>query len=121
MATTYTKLKLSGSTSGRGILVAATATTGTTIHATGTSSTDMDEVWLYAQNNHTADIVLTIEYGGTTSPNDLITVTVPFKSGISLIVPGLLLLGTGNATTITAFAATTNKISIFGYVNRISP
>ena len=30
---TFTKVKLSGSTNGRGIAVAATATLGTTIHA----------------------------------------------------------------------------------------
>lgn len=119
---TFSKQLLSGSTQGRGILVAATASAGTTIHATGTSSTIIDEVWLYAHNSDTTDRKLTIEYGSTTSPNDLIEFTVTAESGLFLIVPGLVLTGTGAAAnTIRAFAATTNVINIFGYVNRITP
>jgi len=48
---TFTKALLSGSTQGKGIKVVATASTGTTIHTTGTSSTTVDEVWLYAYNS----------------------------------------------------------------------
>lgn len=119
---TFSKELLSGSTNGRAILVAATATPGTTIHATGTSSTIIDEVWLYAMNTDTTDRKLTIEYGGTTSPNDLIEFTVKAESGLYLMVPGLVLTGTGSAAnTIRAFAATTNVITISGYVNRITP
>jgi hypothetical protein len=37
------------------------------------------------------------------------------------VVPGLILSGTGSAaSTVAAFAGTTNKIVITGYVNRIS-
>lgn len=118
---TFSKVKLSGSTNGRGILVAATASAGTTIHATGTSSTILDELWLYAYNSDTAAIVLTIEWGGTTAPNDNIKVSIPATSGLTLVVPGLILSGTGAAaSTVAAFAGTTNKIVITGYVNRIS-
>lgn len=118
---TYSKLKLSGSTNGRGIKVAATATAGTTIHATGTSSSVLDEVWLYAYNSDTAAIVLTVEWGGVTAPDDNIKVTVPAASGVMLVVPGLILSGTGSgASTVAAFAGTTNKIVITGYVNRIT-
>jgi hypothetical protein len=119
---TFTKELLSGSTNGRGILVAATGTPGTTIHATGTSATIEDEIWLYASNTDTTDRKLTIEYGGTSSPNDLIELTIKAESGLTLVVPGLILAGTGvAANTIRAFAATTNVINIFGYVNRITP
>jgi hypothetical protein len=118
---TFSKVKLSGSTNGRGILVAATTSTGTTIHATGTSSTVLDEVWLYAYNSDTAAITLTIEFGGTTAPNDNIKLSIPANSGLTLVVPGLILSGTGSAaSTITAFAGTTNKIVITGYINRIA-
>ena len=54
---TFDKLILSGSTNGRGIAVVATATTGTTIHATGTSNTTLDEVWLYANNIHSTAVL----------------------------------------------------------------
>lgn len=116
-----TKVKLSGSTNGRGIKVAATATAGTTIHTTGTSATTMDEVWLYAHNSDSAGVILTIELGGATAPDDNIVLTVPSKSGLTLVVPGLILTGTGSVgLTVAAFAGTANKIVVTGYVNRIS-
>jgi hypothetical protein len=119
---TYDKVLFSGSTGGRLIKVAATATTGTTIHATGTSATIEDEIWLYAVNSDTTARKLTIEFGGTTAPDDLIELTVAAESGLVLVVPGLVLVGTGAAArTVTAFAATANVISIGGYVNRITP
>ena len=118
---TYSKIHLSGSTGGKMIKVGATATTGTTIHATETSSSTIDEIWLYAVNTDTTDRKLTIEFGGTASPDDLIEFTVKAENGLYLIVPGLILSGTGAAArTITAFAATTNVVCIAGYVNRIT-
>jgi hypothetical protein len=118
---TFSKQLLSGSTGGRLIKVAATATTGTTIHATGTSSSIIDEIWLYAVNSDTTNRKLTIEFGGTSAPDDLIELTVTAESGLVLVVPGLVLAGTGSAArTVTAFAATANVISIGGYVNRIT-
>lgn len=118
---TYTKEKLSASTVGRPIKVAATATAGTLIHATGTSTTVEDEVWLYANNTTTTSVELSIEFGGVTSPDDLIIVQIPAKSGLVLVVPGLIVLGTGSATNIRAFATTANVINITGFVNRITP
>jgi hypothetical protein len=118
---TFSKVLLSGSTGGRLIKVAATATTGTTIHATGTSATIEDEIWLYAVNSDTTARKLTIEFGGTTAPDDLIELMIAAESGLVLVVPGLVLVGTGSAArTVTAFAATANVISIGGYVNRIT-
>ena len=118
---TFTKVQLSGSTGGRGIKVAATATPGTTIHATGTSATTLDEVWLYAHNTSASAVVLTIEWGGVTSPDDLIKLTIPAQSGLTLVVPGLLLAGDGSvARTIRAFAATTNVVIVSGYAHRIA-
>ena len=118
---TYSKVLLSGSTQGKGIKVVATASTGTTIHATGTSSTTEDEVWLYAYNSDTAARLLTIQFGGTTSPDNDIKVTIPSQSGLTLVVPGLVLTGTGAAAnTVYAYASAANVITISGYVNRIA-
>lgn len=118
---TYSKVLLSGSTQGKGIKVAATSSTGTTIHATGTSSTTIDEVWLYAYNSHTGYVVLTVQFGGTTSPDNDIKISLPSQSGLVLVVPGLLLTGTGAAAnTVYAYADTTNVVTISGYVNRLS-
>lgn len=120
---TFTKLALqpAGTTGdGLGILVAATATAGTAIHTASTTTTTIDEVWLYAYNNHSADILLTIEYGGVTAPKDVIKQTVTSQSGLILVVPGLLIQGNATAKVVRAFAATASQISIFGYVNRIT-
>lgn len=115
------KVLLSGSTGGRNIKVAATATTGTTIHATGASASIQDEIWLWAHNSDTTDRKLTIEFGSTTSPDDLIELTIPAESGPIPVVPGWVLVGTGAAArTVTAFAATANVVMINGYVNRIT-
>lgn len=112
--TTITKLKLSGSTDGRMIKVAATATLGTTIHTA--HATALDEIWLWAVNSSASDVKLTIEYGGATAPDNLIEVTIPAEDGLYAVVPGLLLT---NSLVVTAFAASANVIMIGGYVNRI--
>jgi len=118
---TYSKQLLSGSTQGLPIKVVATASTGTTIHATGTSSTTIDEVWLYATNTSTSPVLLTVQYGGTTAPDQNIIITIPPQSGLTLITPGLILTGTGSAAnTVYAFAATASVITIAGYVNRVA-
>jgi hypothetical protein len=118
---TFTKVALSGSTQGKAIKVAATASTGTTIHATGTSSTIIDEVWLYAYNSSTGPVSLTIQFGGTTAVDNDIKIDIPPTSGLTLVVPGLILTGTGAAAnTVAAFAGTADVITLSGYVNRIS-
>jgi hypothetical protein len=118
---TFSKVLLSGSTQGKAIKVAATASTGTTIHATGTSSSIIDEVWLYAYNSSASAVTLTVQYGGTTAVDNDIKLSIPPTSGLTLVVPGLTLTGTGSAAnTVYAYAGTTNVITISGYVNRIS-
>ena len=118
---TYSKVLLSGSTQGKAIKVAATASAGTTIHATGTSATIEDEIWLYAYNSSSATVTLTIQFGGTTAVDNDIKLSIPATSGLTLVVPGLILTGTGSAAnTVAAYAATTNVITISGYVNRIT-
>jgi hypothetical protein len=113
---TYSKIALSGSTNGRGIAVSASATPGTLIHTATSSTTYEDEIWLYAMNTSTSGVKLTVEYGGT-STSDQIELTISGESGLVLVSPGLVLQ---NSLVVRAFAATTNVINIFGYVNRIS-
>jgi len=111
-----TKLKLSGSTDGRMVKVAATgATAGTTIHTA--HSTSLDEVWLWAVNSDTTARKLTIEFGGTSSPDDLIEVSIPPEGGLVLVVPGLIVT---NSVVVRAFCATANVVMIAGFVNRIT-
>jgi hypothetical protein len=118
---TFTKVLLSGSSQGKAVKVVATASSGTTIHATGTSSSIIDEVWIYAYNSASTATALTVQYGGTTSVDNDIKITVPPTTGLTLVVPGLILTGDGTtASTIRAYAATANVVTLSGYVNRIS-
>ena len=114
---TFSKVILSGSTNGRGIKVNATSTAGDTIHAAVSGASDIDEVYIYAVNAHTAAVTLTIEWGGTTDPDDLIEFTIPHSSGLYVLAPGLVLQ---NSLEIAAFASVADVISIFGFVNRIT-
>lgn len=117
---TFTKQKLSASTDGRAVKVAATATAGTTIHTGSSTSTTYDEVWLYAVNTSTSAVKLTIEWGGTTAPDDHIELTIAAESGLVLVAPGLVLKGNATPLVVRAFAATADVITIHGYVNQIT-
>ena len=114
---TYAKQLLSGSTNGKGILVVATATAGTTIHTAVSGTSDLDELWVYAVNSSDADIKLTLEWGEATAPDGNIEITVPAESGLMLLTPGLLLQ---NSLVLKAFAGSANVIIIHGYCNRIT-
>jgi hypothetical protein len=89
---TFSKVLLSGGTTGMNIKVAATSSAGTTIHTAVSGTSNMDEVWLYACNTSGADVKLTIEYGAIRE----------------------------NGLVIKAFAASANVININGYANRIT-
>jgi hypothetical protein len=120
---TFSKVLLSGGSQGKAIKIAATTSgsAGTTVHTTGTSATVMDEVWLYAYNSSSSTIALTIQWGGVTAVDNEIKILIPFTSGLTLVVPGLILTGTGSAgNVIAAYAGTANVITVSGYVNRIA-
>lgn len=114
------KLTLSGSTDGRWIKVVATATAGTTIHTWPTSTSQWHEVYLYAVNSDTSARKLTIEYGWTTSPDDLIEVTIPPESGLMLVVPWLIIKWNASPLVIRAFCASANVVMIHGYYHLIA-
>lgn len=111
----YTPKLLSGSTNGKGIKVAATATPGTLIHTAIAGTSSVDEVWLWAYNGHTADVLLTLEWGGVAVPDDNVIVNIPTKQGRFLLVEGRLLQ---NGLVIRAFAANANLIVIDGFANQ---
>ena len=116
---TYSKIVLSGSTDGRGILIDDDATAGKTVHTGSGTATTYDEVWIYAANYDSSDRKLTIEWGSA-SAGDLIEVTIPTEAGLVLVVPGLIIKGNATPLVVAAFAATTSSIQLFGYVNQIT-
>jgi hypothetical protein len=113
----FKKRGLSASTDGRGIKVVATATLGTLIHTALDSEAvnEWDEITLRAVNTSASAVKLTIEWGGTTSPDDLVELTIPAESGFTDVIPSHVLQ---NGAIVRAFAATANVIVIHGYVNR---
>jgi hypothetical protein len=115
---TVAKAKLSGSTDGRLVKVAAVATPGTLLHAADAVAGDdnFDEVWLWAVNTDGNDRKLTIQWGGTAAPDDLIELTLPAESGLVPVVPGLVLQ---NGLSVRAFAAAANVVMVGGYVNKL--
>lgn len=116
MAQAFTKILLTGSTQGKGIKVAATATAGTLIHTAVAGTSSIDEIWLYAYNGHTADVTLTFEWGEATVPDGNIIIPVGFKQGRICVVDGRLLQ---NALVVRAFASIANVIIIDGFANQI--
>jgi len=115
----YSRVLLSGSTDGKPVKVAATATLGTTIHTALTGSTGFDEVYLWVTNTDTAAVTLTIEWGGVSDPDCLVckAVSIPPNSPPIPVVTGMVL---NNAKVVTAFASSASKLLLTGYVNRIS-
>jgi hypothetical protein len=118
---TYNKVKFSGSSSTNAPIVVAFAVgSPTTIHQTGSSTTILDEVWMWLSNT------------STTTPDDYkITVNGAEFTRLSLqpmqtilIIPGVPFSGDGSTGTIVGV----ENISVsgsygvaYGYVNRITP
>lgn len=125
MAQPVTYVELSGSTQGKGIKVVPTSTLGTTIHATGTSATVRDRLFLWAVNSQAAatasTVLLTLEFGGVSSPDNLIQIPIPGQGGPVQLTDGWSLRGNGSvALTVSAFAATGNIIMVYGFVLRVT-
>jgi len=109
---------LSGSTNGRAIPVAATATPGTAIHTAIAGTTAFDEVYLWASNVTAATATLTIEWGGVTDPGDhaVKALSIPANSPPIPVVTGQVL---NNALLVKAFSGTASAINLTGFANRI--
>lgn len=115
----YSRLLLSGSTSGLPILVAATAIgSGTIIHTAVAGAAAFDEVYLWATNTDTVPRLLTIGFGGVTDPDNLLVknYSIPGNSIPYLIASGQSLNG---ALAVKAAVDVANKINISGHVNRL--
>ena len=108
-----TKMKMSGSTDGRAVKITQTATAGDIMHTA--HATSLDELWLWLVNSSASPVKATIEFGGVTSPDDLIEKTIAAEVGPVLIIPGLLVTG---SVIVRAFAASANVVMGVGYVNR---
>ena len=116
----FSKIILSGSTDGQGIVISATTPTGTILHTAITGQTDAyDEVWLYAYSAATIAQSLTLMVGVTTATGSRLTHTIPADdlNGLVLIYPGLPIK---NAKVIKGSATTAAAFNMFGFANRFT-
>jgi hypothetical protein len=116
---TYEKRKLSADSDGSGVWLGLDSAE-ITIHTTGTSSSVLDEVWLYFSNNDPDIEVPCYVRIGTSNG---ISFNIPANSGLYLILPGIIMSGTGSAGSVLTAenTFTSGTVSVFGYVNRITP
>ena len=114
---TYEKISLSNSPQGAGLYLSTF--TETTVHATGNSSSVMDEVWLYLTNYQDDNVTIVVRVDGTAVAKIQITAT----DNVKLVIPGFMFKGSGvNPLTISAEKVTPGgDVYVFGYVNRITP
>lgn len=109
MTTDVALRPLSGSTDGRGIKVAATATPGTLIHTAQGSATTMDVCELQVFNSDTVDRTITFQCGGVTSPDDHVKRTIPAGETVAVPIPALR-----NSLELRAFASQANVLVVTG-------
>lgn len=115
---TFTRNKLSGSTNGKSIKIAATATAGTTIHTAVAGTASWDEIYAWFTNTDTSARTISIEYGGVTDPDNLIVkaLSLPLSSPPIPIITGQMLQ---NGLVVGVFASAANVVLATGYVNTI--
>jgi hypothetical protein len=115
----YSRALLSGSTNGKPIPVAATATLGTAIHTAVAGASSFDEIYLWASNVTAGDATLTIEWGGATDPDDHAChdLIIPANSAPIPVMTGQIL---NNGLDVTAFSDTAGAINLTGFVNQIA-
>ena len=119
---TYTKQLLSQSLSGDAINVSATGSNTTLIHTTLSSSSVLDEVWIYACNSTSSDLTFKLLYGGTDFTNSILfNGVLEAYAGSILICPGFMARGNDSiGFSIYGNSSSLSGINVFGYVNRIS-
>lgn len=118
---TFSKNILSGSTNGRPIAVTATGVSTTLIHQGPVTTSSFDEIWLYACNPTTSDVMLNILLGGTNFTSDIIFEgIIEAYSGNVLVIPGLIVKGDGSSgVQLLANVSVASGVNLIGYVNQI--
>jgi hypothetical protein len=117
----YSKIPLSTTAIGAGILLTSTGVPGVLVHQTNNNAVDVDEIWLYANNTGTSDASLTLYWGLTGATNVLGPIVAQAYAGPTLISPGLVLEGSGStASVIYGTSSIASGINVYGYVNRIT-
>lgn len=116
----YSRQFLSGSVNGAPQKITQTGIgSGDTIHTAINAANSFDEVYLWVCNPDTSDHTITIGWGGTTDPDNLIVKAYTILAN-SPPVPILTGMSLGGGLAVRAAADVANKLIVFGHVNRIS-
>jgi len=127
---TFSKQILSGSTDGKGIKVAATASSGTTIHTASSTATTLDEIWLYAQLNNPSSAALTVSNKALTSNVATITTSAAHGlfvsdtvkiTGVDTTFNGTWTITTVPTTTTFTFARTASNVTSAAATGSVYP
>lgn len=110
----YSKHVPSASTDGLGIPVIAVSPPGNTVHVASTVS--LDELWLFVANRDSVNRVLTVAMGSTSSSHRF-SQTVESSTGMARVIPGHIFTG---GVIISVWADSSDKLTVWGWVNRIS-
>lgn len=108
---------LSESTNGRQIKVAATATPGTLVHTAVSGTADFDYITLEAVNTSTSVVTLTIEWGGTTSPDDHVVISLSPQRGRQVVIDRCML---NNGLAVRCYSSSANDVNIYGEVRTVT-
>jgi hypothetical protein len=114
----FSRQILSGSTSGRPIPVAATATPGTLIHTAVAGVVSFDAMYLWVSNVTGVAATLTVEWGGVTDPGDHLFKALSIAANTRVLIADGIMLNGG--LIVRAFSGTASALNITGYVNRIA-
>src|SRR5271157_2590038 len=104
---TYTKQFLSGSSISAPQILISAITSGSANPIHTNTSGSIDEVYLYAYNDSTSSLTLSLLWGGTSEPKDVVRATIAAQGGRALIVDGKIIQ---NGATISAYASVANWI-----------
>lgn len=115
MAQVFSRIILSGATNGAGIPLLSGS--DTVIHANAGGSTT-DEIWLYAANQSATATTCTLFWAqAQTGGSQSIVTTITPNSGLTLLIPGLMLQG---GLYVSGRAGASSAIVVYGFVNRIT-
>tara|TARA_R110002126_G_scaffold171398_1_gene320192 strand:- start:483 stop:998 length:516 start_codon:yes stop_codon:yes gene_type:complete len=104
---------------------------GSPIHTFSTDTNGMEEIYLYASNFSSSNLILTLSFGtgDVTATPPLITsssrinVQIDKDGGLSLVYPGISHRSTSSTSPLTLWACTSaaSSMSVSGYVIRYYP
>lgn len=122
----YSLLNLSSSSDGSPIQINVTGFTNLTgtnlltlqngqiIHSGINTTSNYDEVFLYAANRASSGVYLMLQWGAVATGNSIQT-TIPPNDGLTLVSPGLVI---NSGSVLRAYSNVSGYISVMGYVQR---